>query len=336
MGCILVEGIATMLILFLTRLDRYWDGKLDELRANFPEHDFVAYDNSDNPAKLLAEADLVVKGSLTAGEVELAKNLKAVVVPWTGVDGLPLRELRHRSILVANNHGNARIVAERAFALALALTGRIVELHNSMVKGMWLGRPDGKNSQWFSILGKSCAVLGMGQIGQNIASFLKAFDCKVQGFKKHISENIEGIDLLTENLEEAIEGTNLIFVALPLTAETVGMISLEILQKMKGKYLINIARGKVIDEEALYETLVDGTLAGAAIDVWYNYPTKNMPFALPSKYPIHTLPNVVMSPHVGSWSDEGNSAMVDDTIRNIVSYIVGGEFIDNVDLDLSY
>jgi len=325
-----------MLILFLTRLDKYWDGKLDELRASFPEHDFVAYDNSDNPTKLLAEADLVVKGSLTAGEVELAKKLKAVVVPWTGVNGLPLKELRNRSIIVANNHGNARIVAERAFALALALTGRIVELHNNMVKGIWLGRPEGKNSSWFSILGKSCAILGLGQIGLNIASFLKAFDCRVQGFKKHITEQIEGIDLLSERLEEAIQGADLVFVALPLTSETEGMISREVLQKMKGKYLINIARGKVIDEEALYTALADGTLAGAAIDVWYNYPAKDKPFILPSKYPIHTLPNVVMSPHVGSWSEEGNRAMVDDTVRNIVSYIVSGKFIDNVDLELSY
>lgn len=325
-----------MLVLFLNKFDKYWDGKLDQLRNAFPGHDFVSYLDHKDPKELLPEADVLVKGSLSKEELTKAVKLKAVFVPWTGVDGLPLNELKKRSIILANNHGNAEVVAERAIALAMAVTGRVVELHKNLEKGVWLGRPSSKEFTWFSILERKCAILGLGQIGQKIAGFLKAFRCRINGFKKEPSGSYPGIDFITNDIKQAVRGAELVFVALPLTSATLGIVNQEVLDAMGSAYLINISRGKVVEEKALAESLMSGKLAGAAIDVWYDYPSIDRPVTLPSRYPIHTLPNVVLSPHVGSWTTESMQAMVDGTVESIGHYLLTGNPIDIVDLEKMY
>ncbi|SSC14101.1 D-isomer specific 2-hydroxyacid dehydrogenase NAD-binding [Mesotoga infera] len=325
-----------MLVLFLNKFDKYWDGKLDQLRKAFPGHDFVSYLDHNDPKELLPEADVLVKGSLSKEELTKAVKLKAVFVPWTGVDGLPLNELKKRSIILANNHGNAEVVAERAIALAMAVTGRVVELHKNLERGVWLGRPSSKEFTWFSILERKCAILGLGQIGQKIAGFLKAFRCRINGFKKEPSGSYPGLDFITNDIKQAVRGAELVFVALPLTSETLGIVNQEVLDAMGSAYLINISRGKVVEEKALAESLMSGKLAGAAIDVWYDYPSIDRPVTLPSRYPIHTLPNVVLSPHVGSWTTESMQAMVDETVESIGHYLLTGNPIDIVDLEKMY
>jgi phosphoglycerate dehydrogenase-like enzyme len=325
-----------VLVLFLNKFDKYWDGKLDQLRKAFPGHDFVSYLDHNDPKELLPEADVLVKGSLSKEELTKAVKLKAVFVPWTGVDGLPLNELKKRSIILANNHGNAEVVAERAIAVAMAVTGRVVELHKNLEKGVWLGRPSSKEFTWFSILERKCAILGLGQIGQKIAGFLKAFRCRINGFKKEPSGSYPGIDFITNDIKQAVRGAELVFVALPLTSATLGIVNQEVLDAMGSAYLINISRGKVVEEKALAESLMSGKLAGAAIDVWYDYPSIDRPVTLPSRYPIHTLPNVVLSPHVGSWTTESMQAMVDGTVESIGHYLLTGNPIDIVDLEKMY
>ena len=131
-------------------------------------------------------------------------------------------------------------------------------------------------------------------------------------------------------------GAELVFVALPLTSETFAIVNQEVLDAMGSAYLINISRGKVVEEKALAESLMSGKLAGAAIDVWYDYPSIDRPVTLPSRYPIHTLPNVVLSPHVGSWTTESMQAMVDGTVESIGHYLLTGNPIDIVDLEKMY
>jgi len=325
-----------MLVLFLNKFDKYWDGKLDQLRKAFPGHSFVSYLDHKDPKELLPEADVLVKGSLGKEELAKAVKLKAVFVPWTGVDGLPLTELKKRSIILANNHGNAEVVAERAIALAMAVTGRVVELHKNLERGVWLGRPSSKELTWFSMIGRKCAILGLGQIGQKIATFLKAFRCRINGFKKEPTGDYPGIDFLTNDIIQAVTGAELVFVALPLTSETFAIVNQEVLDAMGSAYLINISRGKVVEERALAESLMSGKLAGAAIDVWYDYPSIDRPVTLPSRYPIHMLPNVVISPHVGSWTTESMQAMVDETVEIIGHYLLTGNPIDVVDLEKAY
>jgi phosphoglycerate dehydrogenase-like enzyme len=94
---------------------------------------------------------------------------------------------------------------------------------------------------------------------------------------------------------------------------------------MKGKYLINVGRGDTVNEEGLYNALKDGTLAGAALDVWYNYPGKKEEPVFPANLPIYELPNVLLSPHKSSHTIEAINAMIDDTFENVRSYLLTGK-----------
>jgi len=117
--------------------------------------------------------------------------------------------------------------------------------------------------------------------------------------RKKDAEVPEHFDAVLPSLKEVLDIAEIVFITLPATSETEGLISKDHLMSMKGKFLVNVGRGSIVDEEGLYEALKSGVLKGAALDTWYTYPTTGVKGA-PSRFPIHTLPNVVLSPHVGA------------------------------------
>ncbi|MEJ5257367.1 MAG: 2-hydroxyacid dehydrogenase [Fervidobacterium sp.] len=314
-----------MKILFLTKMLDYFKERVMDLKSEFPNDEFVIPKDREEAEKHIEDAHVIVTGSLSREQVEKAKNLRFVLVPWAGVNGLPLELLNDRGIIVANNHGNGKIVAERAVALALALLGRIVEFHNDLAEGVWHGYEAGSHPEdfWFSLQGKKVSILGLGAIGRNIAKLLSGFDCQIMGYKKTV-EPVENVHYVTNNLDEAISFGKIIFVALPLTKETYGLINKERIEMMHGKFLINVGRGQIIDEHALYYGLKNGILAGAGIDTWYLYPDAVHTVQLPSHYPIHRFKNVVISPHVGGFTIEGQVGRIDETVENIRLILSGG------------
>ncbi len=328
-----------MRIIFMNRLEEDWIKKVESLKREFENVEFIIPQNHSEAIKLLETADGVVGDRFLPEEIERAKKLKVIFVPWTGVNNLPWEEIKKRNIIVSNNHANAQIVAERALALTLALMGRIVEYDNDLQKGIWHGFSggDAKSAFWTSLRGKNCGIAGTGSIGTEIAKLLKAFDCKTIGFRKQkIHEKIDFFDEITFDLEEMVSKSDVVFIALPLTSQTKGIINHDIISKMKDKFLVNISRGDIIDEKSLYDGIKDGILAGAAIDTWYRYPSKDTPATLPSSYPIHNFKNVVISPHVGSLTIEGVESMLNATIDNIRSYIKNGKPLNVANPDLMY
>ncbi len=326
-------------IVFTNRLTKAWSSGIECLKKEFPEVEFITFKDVEHPRMLLRTADMVVGGHFSGEEIEKAKNLKIIFVPWTGVDMLPWEIIRKRNIAVTNTHANARTVAERAVALLLALTGRIVEFHNDLSQGVWHGFSVGlpESDYWTSVYGKRCSIIGFGNIGKNVARMMKAFDCKIIALKKHyISEIPEYADEVTFDLETAVSKGDIIFITLPLTPETEGMFDEDILSKMKGKFLVNVSRGKIIDEKALYFSLKNGILAGAAIDTWYQYPTDSNTVVLPSRFPIHIFKNVILSPHAAGITKSNIDNMVKDTINIIKTYLKAGKILNKVDPNLMY
>ena len=126
------------------------------------------------------------------------------------------------------------------------------------------------------------------------------------------------------------------FVTLPLTDETREMFNAEILATMKGKFLVNVGRGHVVEEEGLYHALKTGILKGAAIDTWYTYPGKGKRHVSPSRYPIHELPNVVLSPHTAGFTPQSARLNILQTFENIRSFIQTGKARFEMDPDLTY
>ena len=317
--------------------EEYWRKEFSEIKSKFNNINFVFTRFKNDTEKELADADVFIGGWLTESEIENAKNLKAIFVPFAGVDILPAKPILEKGIVVSNSHGNARIVAERAFSLALSLLGKVVKYHNDLKNGIWHGFAVGfnENDLWTSMWNAKCSILGLGTIGKYLAKLLKGFDCEVIGFKRNITK-VENVDYVTNDLNEAIKRSEIIFVLLPLTESTEDLINDDIISKMNGKFLINVGRGKVINEKALYEGLKNGILAGAGIDVWYDYPNKDRKVSLPSKYPMHTLNNVVISPHVGGYSVEGQVNRIKDTCDSLISFIKTGKPKNVVDIELGY
>jgi len=326
-----------MKMVFCNKLNPVWLEKIEGLRREFAEVDFIS--DKDSIEREIENAHALVAGKISPEVLQGVKNLKIVFAPMAGVDGLPLDFIKEHQIRVSNVHGNAPYVAERAIGLALSFYGNIIDYHNDMKNLKWHGLW-GKGSlddTWDSIQGRTCVVVGTGGIGQCIARYLKVFDCRVIGFKKRpVIGNIEFFDEIILDLNEALDKSELVFVTLPLTQQTRGMFSAEILATMKGKFLVNVGRGGVVHEEGLYQALKNGVLKGAAIDTWYNYPEEDEVHANPSKYPIHELPNVILSPHTAGFTPQSMRLNLEQTIENIRSYIQTGNPKFEVDPDLMY
>jgi len=326
-----------MKIVFYNRLNRLWLQKIEELRNEFSHVDFVTEQEQVKPA--LENANALVAGGISLELIQRAQRLEMIFVPFAGVDGLPLDYVRERGVKISNAHGNAPYVAERGIAMALAFYGKVIDYHNDLKECRWHGfaAHRGIRDTWDSIRGKACAILGTGEIGKQIAKLLNVFDCRVIGFKKRpVSETPEHFEQITLDLDEALQEGELIFICLPLTAQTKGMFSAEVLAGLKGKFLVNLGRGGIVDEEGLYRALKDGILRGAGIDVWYEYPKEGEDQRNPSKYPIHELSNVVLSPHVAGFTPQAATLNVEQTIDNIRAYLKTGKPVFEVNADLMY
>jgi len=310
---------------FMPKGSSLWAGRLETLSARFPNHEFIL-DPKDAEVRI-ADLDGLLGGRLDHELFERAVSLKAVFVPFTGLNHLPVARLRERGVRAFNVHGNAESVAERALAMTLAHYGRLVEYHNDLkIKqwhGFWVGK--GAEDEWSSIFRRKTAILGTGAIGIALARLLKGFDCEVVGYRRRADEPLPpSFDRIETDIATAVASAEIVFIALPLTPRTKGLFSKELLLSMKGKFLVNVGRGDIVDEEGLYLALSTGVLRGAAIDTWYQYPQGGSTIGAPSRYPLHELPNVILSPHVGGSTSEANVIAAEQTVENIAQWLETG------------
>jgi len=311
-----------MNILFLNKLSEEWNAPLNKLKEEFPGVEFKINDNPGERINELQSSHAVIAGRLTAEEIESAEKLKAVIVPFTGLNNFPVDIINKKKIKLYNTHANAPYVAEHAVAMALALLGKVVEFENDLKKGKW-NRTKEADDMWTSIRNKNIGILGYGHIGKYITKYLKTFDCFIIGFKRNVdSKSNDYADEISNNIDEVIAKSDVLFNVLPLNPETKHIINAEKIAKMKGKYIIAVGRGETILEEAMYNGLKDGILAGAAIDVWYKYPGKSEEPVMPANFPFWELPNVIMSPHKSAHTARAVEAMIEDTCENIRKFII--------------
>jgi len=310
-----------------------WTARLEALSAAFPGDEIIADPEAARAA--LARLDAILALRLDPGDYEAASSLKAVFVPFTGLNHLPTDLLLKRGVRAFNVHGNAESVAQCAIAMTLAFYGRTIEYHDDLREtkwhGFWVGK--GAEDEWSSIARRPCAIFGVGAIGRAIARVLKAFDCGVAGYRRRSELPAPPFfDRMESDLRAAVDGAELLFLALPLTPATTGLFTRDLLLSARGKFLVNVGRGPVVDEEGLYLALRDGILKGAAIDTWYSYPRAGETKGRPSRFPIHELPNVILSPHVGGSTREASALAVDQTLDNIARWLSGESCANEADL----
>jgi phosphoglycerate dehydrogenase-like enzyme len=237
---------------------------------------------------------LVISGLWHDGLLDRAGKLRFIQAIGAGTDQFPLEELKKRGIRLASARGvNYRAVAEHAMALILTLSRRLPEARDNQAKRVWRGMIGDLSRREDELGGKTLLVIGLGQIGGRLAQLAKAFEMRVVGLRRDpaagrgAADSVHAMGEFKSLLPEAD------FVALtcPLTKETEKLVDAEALARMKpSTYLVNIARGRVVDEAALVEALAARRIAGAGIDV-----TAEEPLAPNS--PLWGMDHVLLTPH---------------------------------------
>ncbi|WCE31725.1 NAD(P)-dependent oxidoreductase [Vibrio sp. SCSIO 43137] len=273
-----------------------------------------------------AEIEYVVDGRMTKQHFDKMPKLKAVAIPFAGVNRMDLAQARKRGVKVVNTHIHSCFVAEKAVCLTMALLGKTLAYHLNMKSGDWSARNDPVNRvKWDSLSGKRIGIYGYGHIGRYIHKLLSPFGCEFYAIDR--GEQFAGINPV-EDLYQLSKACDILFVCVPISDETYGAVDKEILANLANKYLINVARGDIIVEEDLYNALNNEQLKGFASDVWYNYPVNENSSCLPSRFPIHQCDNVILSPHSATATYDAHRLMFNDAVNKLIKLNRG----DNVKL----
>ena len=213
--------------------------------------------------------------------------------------------------------------------MALSLRRNAFPFDAMLRKGRWPGI-----APHADLISSTMGVVGFGRIGNTLIAGARAFGVTLNGIRSRRSEEPppDGVDFLggPEDLPAILADSDIVVISCPLNDATRGLIGTRELEKMKpSAFLINVARGPVVDEEALYKALRDGVIAGAGIDVWYQYPGSFSETCLPSRLPFQHLPNVIFSPHVAGWSERTRANRMKVIARNI-DHVARGEQPENV------
>lgn len=248
----------------------------------------------------LAGADALVANVYDSSLPE-APGLRLLQVPAAGFDRIDFAFLPERCV-VANAYEHDNGIAEYVMAGILHFRVGLTRQDAELRKRDWRSSHVVEGPVRDELGGMTLGLVGVGHIGQAVAARAKAFDMRTIGTARSRRDPPAGVDALV-TFEELLAESDAIVVACPLNDGTRGLIDERAFSRMKpDAVVVNVGRGPVIDEKALYEALAARRIGGAVIDVWYRYPTEDEPFATPSAYPFETLDNVVMTPHSSGWT----------------------------------
>lgn len=268
--------------------------------------------------RLIQSADgLVVRGKtrVTAGLIAAAPRLKVIGRVGTGVDNIDLEAATLRGVVVVNApYGNTVSVAEHTLGLMLALARHIPEAGQSMRAGRW----EKSAYEGTQLRGKTLGLVGLGRVGAALARRALGLEMKVQAYDSFVTpERAAQMGVAWVTLDELLASSDFVSLHLPDTEQTRGMIGPRALAIIKqGAYLVNCARGSLVDETALLSALDSGRLAGAALDVFSREP-------LPDCALLHH-PRVVLTPHLGGSTREAQRDSALDVARQVLTVLEGG------------
>ncbi|MDH6208124.1 phosphoglycerate dehydrogenase [Aurantimicrobium minutum] len=270
------------------------------IEALGPDFDVRVVDGTDRPALLEAvhSTSAILVRSATQVDAEVlaaAPNLKVIARAGVGLDNVDIKSATAAGVMVVNAPtSNIISAAELTCGHILSLARHIPAAHAALAEGKW------KRSAYTGteLFEKTIGIIGLGRIGALIAERMKAFGTKVVAYDPYVtSARAQQLGVQLLSLDELIETSDFITIHMPKTPETTGMIGTAQLKAMKPTaYVINVARGGLIDEDALYEALTNNVIAGAGLDVFVSEP--------PTGSPLLGLPNVITTPHLGASTDE--------------------------------
>lgn len=266
-------------------------------------------------ARLLPGVDGFIAGldGIDRAALQAADRLKVIARYGVGIDNVDLAAAREKGIIVTNTPGaNSISVAELTVGLLLSLARRIPEAASAARKGEW------PRLSGLTLEGKTVGLLGLGAIGKQVARRLSGFDCRLLAYDPVPDAEFAAANAVTLlSLEEVLSQADFVSLHMPLLPETRGLVNTEFIQKMKpGAYLINTARGELVDEVALAAAIRDKRLRGAALDVLSQEPPS-------PENPLLCLHEVIVTPHCGSHTDGATDAMGWMALRDCLAVLRG-------------
>ncbi len=247
------------------------------------------------------------------------KDLRLIAVSATGYNNIDIPAARARGIAVANVPSYSTYsVAQLTMTFILSLATRLVEYNRAAHNGTWSASPSFTLNTWktFDLQDKVIGILGMGDIGRTVAGMCRAFGMRVRALKREGASYDDDIPRL--NLHSLAEESDFISIHMPLTDYSRHIINGEIFKRMKrSAFLINMARGPIVDPIALAHALQSGMIAGAAVDVMEKEPPA-------ADDPLLKSPNLIITPHIAWASFESRKKLVSEIAQNIESFFKGG------------
>ena len=270
--------------------------------------------NENEVIELIEDADGIIAGqdALTGKAIAAGKNLKIITRYGVGIDKVDIASATKQKVIVTNTPGaNSGSVAEYAMALMLAVARKLVIGRNSVIQGKWdFMTSTGLNNK---VLG----IIGLGKIGQGLAIRAKGFGMKSIAYDPYPNDQFAAEnDIEFVDLQQLLRDSDFISLHAPGTKANIHLIGKQQLDLMKSTaFLINTARGTLIDEQALFEALSEKRIAGAGLDVLYNEP--------PGNNPLCTLENVVITPHLAANTTEAIENMDLMSVQAVIAYFKG-------------
>jgi phosphoglycerate dehydrogenase-like enzyme len=273
---------------------------------------FVAVDPSDGGAvtRELADAHVLLTTQFDKRMAAACRVLELLICPAAGTEGID-RSVLPPAVEVKSGTGHEIPMAEYAIGALVALRQRFREADGALRRGDWRFGYFGSRAMVDELQGSTLGIVGFGRIGAELARRAAAFGIRCDAVtlhpEKHVAAgtlaNDPGSIARTADVDRLLENADAIVIACELSELTRGLIDARRFGLMRSNaLLVNIARGPIVEERALFEALQSRKIAGAAIDVWYRYPDEGSHDAKPSVYPFETLDNVLMTPHSSAWT----------------------------------
>jgi phosphoglycerate dehydrogenase-like enzyme len=289
-----------------------------------PAADIVEVDHraaDDRALRAFAQAEVLVSVDFGA-RLPPTPKLRLVHVPAAGLDALDLAAVPD-GCRVCNVFEHEIGISEYVIAALLHVTVDLAGRSARFKAGSWADSPRLAAPFRPELAGKTLGSIGYGHIGRAVAHRARAFGMRVMALARTRRDLDPPPDWLGDpaQLPALLEASDFVLVACPLNEATRGLIGEAALARMKpDAVLINVARGPIVDEEALYQALLERRIGGAVLDTWYRYPEPGNPGVRPSRHPFHELDNVVMTPHCSGWTErlmERRFAVIADNIERL-------------------
>ncbi|MFL6310974.1 MAG: D-2-hydroxyacid dehydrogenase [Terriglobales bacterium] len=304
------------------------------LQQNFPGHQFIQLQNYDRVPQEIADTDVFIGLSLRPEQFAAAKRLRWIHSPAAAVHQLMYPELVNSSVALTNSTGvHGPVVAEHAITLLLALAKRLPQAmqyqakHEWSQNQLWQGSPRPREVADSTVL-----VIGMGSIGREFAARAKALGLRIMAIRENPAKGLDGANAVyaSAQIDEVLPQADYVLLCTPVTPATTGIMNAARLGKMKpDSYLINVARGPLIEEAALLDALQHRRIAGAALDVFNQEP-------LPADSPFWSLDNILITPHTAAVTDRLWERHYRLIVDNMKRFLAGERLLNEVDKSRGY